>query len=113
MAGDAKDMLGRIKAVLLAAWFPDTTPILDAMLSGCATGWAYCYSLQAFIRLQSRQLTASSVFLDMIAADFFGSFIKRRVNETDALLSARIGRELFREKGDACRTRGCYGPEVE
>jgi hypothetical protein len=97
--GDQADMLARLKAVMPAGWFPDATPILDGVLTGCASAWAWSYALLAFVRAPARRLTASGVFLDMIAADFFASFIKRRVNETDAALSARIGRELFRQKG--------------
>jgi hypothetical protein len=99
MTGDQGDMLGRIKAALPTGWFPDVSPVLDGVLSGPAYGWAWVYSLIAYVRAQSRRLTASGVFLDMIAADFFGGFLKRRVNESDAWLSARIGKELFRQKG--------------
>jgi hypothetical protein len=53
----------------------------------------------AFVRLQARRLTASGPFLDMLSADFFGGFLPRRTGETDALFNARIGREMFREKG--------------
>lgn len=99
MTGDQTDMQARLKAVLPVGWFPDNTPLLDGVLAGCAAGWAWVYSLLAYAKAQARRLTASGVFLDMIAADFFGSFIRRRVNESDAALSARIGRELFRQKG--------------
>lgn len=97
--GDQTNMLARVKAVLPRGWFPDTSPILDGVLSGPAYAWSWLYTMLAFVKAQSRRLTASGVFLDMIAADFFGSFIARRVNESDAALSGRIGKELFREKG--------------
>lgn len=97
--GDTQDILARIKAVLPRGWFPDVTPVLDGVLSGPANGWAFVYSLLAFVKLQARRLTASGVYLDMIAADFFGTFIKRRLLEPDGALSKRIGKELFREKG--------------
>lgn len=104
--GDLADMVGRLKAVLPWAWFPNTSqgqisnsPILDGLLSGVAWVWAQTYSLLQFAKLQTRIATASGVFLDMIAADFFGMFLKRRDAETDTSLRSRIDAELFREKG--------------
>lgn len=97
--GDQQDMADRVRAVLPDGWFPDDAPILSAVLAGCGNAWAWLYDMLAFVRLQARRLTASGAYLDMIAADFFGTFIRRRTSETDASLSARIGRELFREKG--------------
>jgi hypothetical protein len=97
--GDTADFLARIKAVLPARWFPDSTPILDGVLSGPAYAWSYCYGLIRFVRAQARRLTASGVFLDMLAFDFFANFIRRRTSETDANFSIRIGKEMFREKG--------------
>ena len=99
MIGDAQDCLARIKAALPTGWFPDVTPVLDGVLSGPAYGWAWSYSLIGYVKAQARRLTASGVFLDMTAADFFGGYLSRFVNESDAALSGRIGRELFREKG--------------
>lgn len=97
--GDQADFTARVKAVINSDWLPDSTPILDGILSGCAYGWSYCYGMIQFVKAQSRRLTASGVFMDMIAFDFFGSWITRRTSETDAALSTRIGNELFRPKG--------------
>lgn len=96
--GTQSDMLSRIKAVLPTGWFPSSTPVLDGVLSGPAYMMAWLYSMLQFVILQSRRLTATGVYLDMIAVDFFGTFLKRRVNETDANFNIRIGKELFREK---------------
>lgn len=104
--GDQADMVGRLKAVLPPTWFPNTSqgqvsnsPILDGLLNGIAWGWAQTYALLQFAKLQTRIATASGVFLDIIALDFFGTFIKRRNAELDNPFRARIQRELFREKG--------------
>jgi hypothetical protein len=97
--GDQADFLGRLKAVLPLDWFPDATPVLDGLLSGPANALAWCYSLLAFVKAQARRLTASGITLDLISADFFGSALLRQTNESDATFSARIGRELFRQKG--------------
>jgi hypothetical protein len=97
--GDAQDVLARLKAVLPSGWFPDSTPILDGLLSGIASTWAWTYSFLAYVKQQSRLLTMAGVWLDLFAADYFHGFIVRRVNETDAAFRVRIRRELFREKG--------------
>ncbi len=97
--GTQADFLARLKAVLPGRWFPDTMPILDGVLSGLASAWATTYSLLQFVKAQARIATASGVYLDLIATDYFGFFILRRTNESDVNFSARICRELFREKG--------------
>lgn len=104
--GDLADMVNRLKVVIPPTWFPNTqqgapsnSPVLDGLLSGVAWVWSQSYSLLQFVKSQSRIATASGVFLDIIALDFFGSFIKRRNAESDAGLRTRIDLELFREKG--------------
>jgi hypothetical protein len=103
--GTQSDILSRIKAVLPTGWFQTAistgtsqTPVLDGVLAGPAYMMAWLYSMLQFVIMQSRRLTATGAFIDMIAADFFCKFIKRRVNETDANFNIRIGKELFREK---------------
>jgi hypothetical protein len=72
MTGDQTDILGRIKALLPFRWFPDTTPVLDALLSGIAWSLALIYSLIQYAKNQTRIATASDGFLDLISYDFFG-----------------------------------------
>jgi hypothetical protein len=102
MIGDMQDMLARLKATLPARWFPDATPLLDAMLAGLAASWAWLYELLAFTRAQTRIATATGVWLDVIAQDFFGSSLLRAPGQGDDAYRARIGRALLREHG----TRG-------
>jgi hypothetical protein len=97
--GDAPDILTRLKAVLPDSWFPDATPVLDAVLTGCATGWAFCYGLLAYVRLQTRIATATDVFLDIAATDYFGGWLSRFVNEGDPAFSLRIRANLLPERG--------------
>jgi hypothetical protein len=98
MTGDQADFLGRLRAVLPRRWFPDTTPVLDALLNGWASAWAGLYLLLQFMRAQARIATASGVWLDFIATDYFGRTIYRFVAETDTQFSARIRRELLRPR---------------
>jgi hypothetical protein len=96
--GDLSDMLARIKAVLPRAWFPDTTPVLDALLSGLASTWSALYQLLQYVNAQTRIKTASDVFLDVIAKDFFGNTLQRRRDEPDFVYRARISRNLLSPK---------------
>ncbi len=98
MIGDQSDMLRRLKTALPLRWFDDDTPVLDGLLAGLASVWAWLYELLAGVRLQTRIATAVDTFLDLIAQDFFGSRITRRVAESDDVFRARIGRELLRER---------------
>lgn len=99
--GDQSDILQRLKATL-PRWFGDSTPILDALLQGLAWTGSFVYSLISYARLQTRIKTATDGWLDMIAADFFGSSLSRAANQSDTSFRARIIINLFRERA----TRG-------
>ena len=107
--GDQQDMLRRIKAVLPARWFADTSPVLDGALSGLAAGWVWVYGLLAFVIAQTRIATATGVWLDMIARDCFGPRLSRRGGQADDAFRARIQRELLRERG----TRGAISAVLQ
>jgi hypothetical protein len=98
MTGDTNDMLARLKMVLPARWFADVTPILDAVLTGLANAWSQLYGLLATVKLQTRLITASGVFLDIAASDYFGSALPRRAGEADAAYSARIRANLIAQR---------------
>lgn len=95
--GDQNDILKRLKSTL-PRWFSDTTPILDAVLSGWAAAWSFLYSLYAYAKQQTRILTATDGWLDMIAGDFFGTSLVRKANQSDASFRARIIINMFRER---------------
>lgn len=97
MTGDTADIASRIRSVLPTRWFPDTAPVLDALLTGLASVWAGLYSLLAEIRAQSRLMTASGSILDTIATDFFGPRLPRRAAEPDEQYRPRIIAALARE----------------
>jgi hypothetical protein len=94
MTGDTADFTIRIKALLPSRWFGDTTPILDAVLSGLAVGWSSIFSLLVYVRSQSRLATAGGDFLDLISRDFFGRRLPRRSSEPDGDFRARISYSL-------------------
>ena len=99
MTGDQADMGQRMRSVLPTRWFPDVAPVLDALLSALGWSWAWLYSLLGYVGAQTRLATASGVWLDMIAFDYFGASLLRGPLETDGSLRARISTELTRERG--------------
>ena len=99
MIGDPTDIQGRLKAVLPSRWFGDVSPVLDGVLAGLASAWATIYSLLTYAQLQTRVSTATDVWLDMAATDFFGADLPRRSNESDDAFRARILLEMVRARG--------------
>ena len=101
--GDQQDIFARIRGYL-PRWFGDVaqSPVLNGLLQGLAYSGAYVFGLYAYARQQTRILTATDGWLDMIAADFFGLSIRRRTGQSDASFRANIVANLFRERG----TRG-------
>ncbi|MEJ0016742.1 MAG: hypothetical protein WDN25_09260 [Acetobacteraceae bacterium] len=99
MTGDQHDMLSRLRGVLPTRWFPDQAPVLDGVLGGFASNWTWAHQFMEYVRAQVRLATASDVWLDVIAQDFFGDRLSRQPEQADAPFRVRIQRELFRERG--------------
>ncbi len=95
--GDKDDFLTRIKS-LLPRWFVDVSPVLNALLSGFSFTQAFLYSLIGYAKLQVRIKTATNGWLDMIAADFFGNAVFRKLGQSDSSFRSKIIIELFRER---------------
>ncbi|WP_045736812.1 hypothetical protein [Xanthomonas sp. MUS 060] len=95
--GDQSDVFGRIKA-LIPRWFSDSTPVFDSLLRGFAYAKSFVYGLIVYAALQTRIKTATDGWLDMIAADFFGSSLLRKSGQSDASFRNRIIINLFRER---------------
>lgn len=97
--GDKADITARLQQALPKMWFQPDSPVVLSILGALATAWAWLYSLYAYIVLQSRIKTASDGFLDLIAADFFGTRIARKSSQSDTSFLAIIVANLFRERG--------------
>lgn len=82
----------------LPPWFGDSPPILGALLQGIAYGLSFVYSIYVYAKAQSRIRSATDGWLDMIAADFFGSSIRRAANQSDNSFRGTIIINLFRER---------------
>lgn len=95
--GDQSDVLIRIKATM-PPWFGDSNPILDGILSGIAKGLSFIYALIVYVSLQTRIKTASDGFLDLVAADYFGTSLLRLPGQSDASFRARIIANLLRPR---------------
>src|ERR1700727_986655 len=100
--GDQSDMLARLKAVLPSGWFPlsvvgqpSNTPILDGLLSGPAWALSWVYTLIEYANDQTRIATATDVWLDLAALDYFGGNLTRNPGESDSAFSARIRANLL------------------
>lgn len=99
MIGDSEDFQNRLVAVLPTRWFADQSPVRDAILAGLAAGWSWSYGVLQYVKSQSRIASATGIWLDMIARDFFGSRLQRWTDQGDDAFRLRIQRELFRERG--------------
>jgi hypothetical protein len=99
MTGDQADIATRIKAVLPGRWFADTTPVLDDLIAGLAWAWSWVYSLLTYVRMQTRIATATDVWLDVVANDFFGNRLQRRTGQSDDAFRLLIQTNLLREHG--------------
>ena len=97
--GDQDDFVSRIKSIMPMKWFDDTNPILEAVINGYASVLAWIYQLYAYAVLQTRILTATGGWLDIIAYDFFGERIKRAAGQSDEDFLNIIKINLFRERG--------------
>ncbi len=97
MTGDIPDFASRIRAVLPSRWFPDESPVLDALATGLATAWSTVFALLAYVRAQSRLDTATGSILDTFGQDFFGPRLPRRAGEPDNPYRNRISSALLRE----------------
>jgi hypothetical protein len=105
MLGDVPDFVRRQLSMLPAGWFGNPSAdqasptLLQSVLAGFATAWSSVFSLIQEVRLLTRITTASGPFLDMAAADFFGTMLSRRPDELDPQFGLRIKQELLRPRG--------------
>ena len=97
MIGDVSDIVSRLKSTLPTRWFPDETPVLDALLSGLSNAWSSLYDLLTNTRLQARIATVTGELLDGASTDYFGGRLLRFPNESDTAFRSRLQNALVRE----------------
>ena len=95
----------RMRALLPARWFGETTPTLNALIQGLAEGWVGQFSMLADVRKQSRLATVSGQWLDIAVKDYLGDRGARRPGQTDHSLREGLTRTLFQPRG----TRAALG----
>jgi hypothetical protein len=97
MTGDLSDFISRLWAVLPKRWFAEQSPNLRALLTSIATPWVWLYNLITYVITQTRVATATDEWLDLIALDYFGCNLYRKINESDVSYRGRIQVALLRE----------------
>lgn len=97
--GDQSDITSRLFRWLPARWFPtDQGTFVNTVVQGLAAGLSSIHGFIVYAALQMRIATATVGWLDLIAGDFFGARLPRITGELDPLYSARIRREIMRER---------------
>jgi hypothetical protein len=95
--GSVADIVARIRQ-LLPRWFADSNPTANALLTGAGKTLAIVYRLYVYAAAQCRILTATGIWLDLIAQDFFGTAVQRSANQSDDSFRAKIVANLFRPR---------------
>lgn len=99
LTGSDEDAFAARISALLPPWFADSNPALNVVLHAAANALVFVYSLLAYVQLQLRLATASDDWLDLFAADFFGTGLLRNPSESDDNFRARISANLFSPRG--------------
>ncbi|AHI25486.1 hypothetical protein BGC31_05170 [Komagataeibacter xylinus] len=97
----------RIRKLLPTGWFPappatgeaEQAPVLNALLQGYGSVFAWIWAMLAGTADQTRLATMGGAFPDMFAADFFGTLLTRNPGESDDAFRARIEEALFPSLG--------------
>lgn len=99
--GSQSDVTNRLQQYLPRGWFGDfsQTPNLNGVLAAIASTFSAIYAFVLLMWAQTRLQTSSAGWVDMWAADFFGTNLPRNVGETDAAFVARIQAALFQPRG--------------
>ena len=98
MIYDSADIFRRLKATLPGRWFGEDTPVLDSILNSLSVGWESLFNFLDFAMKQTRVSTATDIWLDLVARDYFGERLRRRQHEADGSFRSRIRQELLRDR---------------
>ncbi len=97
MVGDIADIVGRLVAALPGRWFGSSSPNLMGLLSSIGTSWVWLYDRITYVIQQTRLLTATEEWLDLISNDYFGAAMTRKSGEPDSSFRTRIQTALLAE----------------
>ena len=95
--GDKIDIATRLMS-RMPPWFSSASAGVAAIFAGVASSFAQIYAMLAFVVAQMRMATTSGGFLDMFATDYFGTYVVRRIAQTDAAFLARIKALFFLQR---------------
>jgi hypothetical protein len=93
--GDNADMAARIRRCCRRG-SENRTRWSDALVAAAAVVLAFAYSLFAYAKAQTRIRTASGIWLDIVAQDFFGTRIVRAAGQNDDSFRSIILANLLR-----------------
>lgn len=93
---DASTFAVRLRTLLPKSWFPDTAPILDAILSSFAEPWAWLSRMLCYAAKQARVATATGAWLDLAATDYLGTTLPRLSGESDSSYRHRVKQNILR-----------------
>lgn len=105
--GSQTDFARRLRGLLPGGWFPlppasggtEQAPVLVGVLNGFGAALAAVWTLLGQVQSQTRLATASGIFIDAFADDYFGvGGLPRQSGETDAAYAARIKASLIAQK---------------
>ncbi len=97
MIGDSNDILSRVKKLIPGRWFAWSAAVRDALLGGISDQFAWGYAWIVYARQQSRIATSTGIFLDIIAFDFLGRFLRRK-GTIDNAFRASIIATILKER---------------
>ena len=105
---DSQDAISRLYNMLPANWFPDLddAPDLNALLSMIGAVYSNdvdgLWQFLQYVQNQSRIITATDFWLDIVAQDFFGQDVQRHTSESDDSFRKRIILNLLAPKATRC-----------
>jgi hypothetical protein len=97
MTGDLADIVSRLRTVLPKRWFAEQSPNLSAILTSLAAPWVWLFDTITYVISQTRLDTATDDWLDLISYDYFGTLLRRNLDESDLSYRSRIKAALLRE----------------
>jgi hypothetical protein len=95
--GSQSDIVARLQSYLPRRWFGDfsSVPVINGVLNGIASAMSLMYALIVYFQAQTRLQTSTDGWVDMWAADFFGTSLPRNTGESDAGYISRVQAEFL------------------
>lgn len=96
--GTPDDIARRVNLLIPFRWFSLGARIKNAIVGGISDAASWSYSWITYVRQQLRVVSATGPWLDVVAFDYFNSYIMRKQGQSDAIFRSIIQKELIRER---------------